>query len=156
MSAVADVQAGTVHATVEIAAPPESVFRALTDPGELPRWWGNPDVYQTHDWKLDLRPGGRWSCQARSAEGTGEVRGEVLAVEPPRLLEYTWEASWEQYKQSIVRYTLEKVPGGTRLSLLHRGLASDESTRGHAEGWTQVLGWLANRFAGTQAARSSA
>jgi uncharacterized protein YndB with AHSA1/START domain len=37
MTAVADVQAGTVHATVEIAAPPESVFRALTDPGELPR-----------------------------------------------------------------------------------------------------------------------
>jgi uncharacterized protein YndB with AHSA1/START domain len=156
MTAVADVQAGTVHATVEIAAPPESVFRALTDPGELPRWWGSPEVYQTHDWKVDLRPGGKWSCQARSPEGTGEVRGEVLAVEPPRLLEYTWEPSWEQYKQSIVRYTLEKVPGGTRLSLFHRGLVSEESIRGHTEGWTQVLGWLASRFAGSQAARSSA
>jgi uncharacterized protein YndB with AHSA1/START domain len=154
MTAVADVQAGTVHATVEIAATPEAVFRALTDPQELPRWWGSAELYQTHDWTLDLRPGGRWSCQARSAEGTGEVRGEVLAVEPPRLLEYTWEPSWEQYKQSIVRYTLEKVPGGTRLSLYHRGLASEESTRGHGEGWTRVLGWLVERLA--HAVRSSA
>ena len=31
MTSVADVQAGTVHASGEIAAPPESVVRALTD-----------------------------------------------------------------------------------------------------------------------------
>ena len=155
MTAVADVQAGTVRATVEIAAPPEAVFRALTDPGELARWWGSPDVYRTEDWKVDLRPGGKWSCQARSPEGSSEVRGEYLAVEPPRLLEYTWEPSWEQYRKSIVRYTLEKVPGGTRLSLQHRGLVSEESTRGHAEGWTRVLGWLVERLAVSSAARRS-
>ena len=67
MTAVADVQARTVHATVEIAAAPDAVFRALTDPDELARWWGSPELYQTHDWNLDLRPGGKWSCQARSA-----------------------------------------------------------------------------------------
>ena len=156
MTAVADVQARTVHATVEIAATPDAVFRALTDPDELARWWGSPELYQTHDWKLDLRPGGRWSCQARSAEGTGEVRGEVLAVDPPRLLEVSWEPSWEEYKRSIIRYTLEKVPGGTRLDLFHRGLPSEESTKGHGEGWTRVLGWLVERLAGTGAARSSA
>jgi uncharacterized protein YndB with AHSA1/START domain len=149
------VQAGTVRASVEIAASPEAVFRALTDPGELARWWGSPELYQTHDWGLDLRPGGKWSCQARSAQGFGEVRGEYLAVDPPRLLEYTWEPSWEQYKQSIVRCTLEAVPGGTRVSLLHRGLAGD-SSRDHAEGWTRVLGWLVGHFGGPRAVRSSA
>ena len=153
MTAVADAQAGTVHATVEIAATPDAVFRALTDPDELPRWWGSPDLYRTHDWKLGLRPGGKWSCQARSAQGTGEVRGEVLAVEPPTLLEYTWEPSWEEYKRSVVRYTLEKVPGGTRLTLFHRGLVSEESTRSHSEGWTRVLGWLVERLAGARATR---
>jgi uncharacterized protein YndB with AHSA1/START domain len=156
MTAVADVQAGTIHATVEIAAAPAAVFRALTDPDELPRWWGRPELYRTHDWKMDLRPGGKWSCQATSAQGGGEVRGEIVAVEPPRVLEYSWEPSWEQYRRSIVRYTLEKVPGGTRLSLHHRGLVSEESARGHAEGWTRVLGWLVERLAGTRAARPSA
>jgi uncharacterized protein YndB with AHSA1/START domain len=156
MTAVADVKGGIVRATVEIAASPETVFRALTDPAELARWWGSPDLYQTHDWKLDLRPGGKWSCQAHSAEGTGEVRGEVLAVEPPRLLEYTWEPSWEQFQQSVVRYTLQAVPGGTRLDLLHRNLPSEDSLRGHADGWTRVLGWLVAQLAGTHPARSSA
>jgi len=156
MTAVADVQAGTVRATVEIAAPPEAVFRALTDPGELARWWGSPDLYQTEDWKVDLRPGGSWSCQARSAEGSSEVRGQYLAVEPPRLLEYTWEPSWEQYRQTVIRCTLEPVPGGTRVSVLHRGFTAEESTRGHADGWTRVLGWLAGRFGGPLSARASA
>lgn len=149
MTAVADVQAGLVRATVEIGAPPEAVFRALTDPAELPRWWGSPEMYRTDDWKVDLRPGGRWSCQARSPQGDSEVRGEYLAIEPPRLLEYTWEPSWEEYRQTIIRCTLEAIPGGTRVSVVHRGITAGESATGHAEGWTRVLGWLAGRFAGT-------
>ena len=120
MTAVADVQAGTVHATVEIAAAPDAVFRALTDPAELPRWWGTPELYQTHDWKMDLRPGGKWSCQARSAEGPGEVRGEVLAVDPPRLLEYTWEPSWEEYRKSIESDHVMWVRIGARMPPLAR------------------------------------
>ena len=111
MTAVADVQAGLVRATVEIAAAPEAVFRALTDPTELPRWWGSPELYRTDDWKVDLRPGGKWSCQARSPQGDSEVRGEYLAIEPPRLLEYTWEPAWEQYRQTIIRCTLRGDPG---------------------------------------------
>ena len=110
-----------MRASVEIAAAPEAVFRALTDPTELPLWWGSADVYRTHDWKVDLRPGGKWSCQARSPQGDSEVRGEYLAIEPPRLLEYTWEPSWEQYRQTIIRCTLEPIPGGTRVSASSTG-----------------------------------
>jgi uncharacterized protein YndB with AHSA1/START domain len=149
MTAVADVQTGVVRASVEIAAPPEAVFRALTDPAELPCWWGSADMYRTHDWKVDLRQGGKWSCQARSPQGDSEVRGEYLAIEPPRLLEYTWEPSWEQYRQTIIRCTLEPIPGGTRVSVVHRGFTAGESAQGHADGWNRVLGWLAGRFAGT-------
>ncbi len=108
-------------------------------------------MYRTDDWKVDLRPGGKWSCQARSPQGDSEVRGEYLAIEPPRLLEYTWEPSWEQYRQTIIRCTLEAIPGGTRVSVVHRGFTAGESATGHAEGWTRVLGWLAGRFAGTHA-----
>jgi uncharacterized protein YndB with AHSA1/START domain len=154
-TALVDVQGGTVRASVEIAAPPERVFRALTEPGELAAWCGSPDEYRTHDWKVDLRPGGRWSCQARSAEGGGEVRGEYVAVEPPRLLEYTWEPSWEQYRQTIVRCTFEAVPGGTRVSLVHRGFAAGESAQGHADAWTRVLAWLAGRFGESRPASAS-
>lgn len=38
--ALADLEAGRLFATVDIAAPAERVFRALTDPAELLQWWG--------------------------------------------------------------------------------------------------------------------
>ena len=41
--AVADLSDGIILATVEVAAAAERVFRALTDPNEIPRWWGSAD-----------------------------------------------------------------------------------------------------------------
>ena len=73
MTAVADVQTGVVRASVEIAAPPEAVFRALTDPTELPRWWGSADAYRTNDWKVDLRPGRQ--VELPGPEPAGRLRG---------------------------------------------------------------------------------
>ena len=45
--ALADVNGGIILAEVEIAAPPERVFRALTQSDEIVRWWGSPDAYRT-------------------------------------------------------------------------------------------------------------
>ena len=156
MTAVADVQARTVHATVEIAAAPEAVFRALTDPDELARWWGSPELYETHDWKLDLRPGGKWSCQARSPEGPGQVRGEVLAVDSTPAPRVHLGAELGGVQEEHRPLHAGEGARGTRLSLFHRGLRSEESTHGHAEGWTRVLGWLVGRLARARAVQSSA
>ena len=52
--AVIDLERSTVHATVEIAAPPARVFRALTTPAQLAAWWGQPGMYTTSDWQLVL------------------------------------------------------------------------------------------------------
>lgn len=38
--ATADTEEGTINVVADIAAPPEAVFRALTDPNELAQWWG--------------------------------------------------------------------------------------------------------------------
>jgi uncharacterized protein YndB with AHSA1/START domain len=145
-TAVADVAAGTIHAVVDIAAPPERVFRALTDPGELAAWWGSPETYHTFDWSIDLRPGGAWSCRARNAGAVdiSTVRGEYRVVEPPHLLEYTWLASWEEFAPSTVRIEIAPSPLGSRLTLLHRGrFAREEAYAGFAQGWTRVLDWMA-------------
>ena len=45
--AIADVSSGVILATVSIAAPPERVFRAITEPGEIVRWWGSDELYRT-------------------------------------------------------------------------------------------------------------
>ena len=44
--AVADLTEGTILATVEIGAPIENVFRALTSGDEITQWWGSPKMYR--------------------------------------------------------------------------------------------------------------
>jgi uncharacterized protein YndB with AHSA1/START domain len=150
MTAVTDAALGVVRAVVEVAAPPEKVWRALTDPKELEVWWGSGDAYQTFDWKSDLRPGGGRSCRARAPgrEELSTVEGEYVTVEPPRLLEFTWRASWDPHGETRVRMELDPVPAGTRVTVIHSGFGEDaKRTGGYADGWTRVLGWLSARMA---------
>jgi uncharacterized protein YndB with AHSA1/START domain len=150
MTGVTDAALGVVRAVMEVAASPERVWRALTDPKELEAWWGASDMYQTFDWKSDLRPGGERSCQARSPQSKdlSTVKGEYVAVDPPKLLEFTWLASWEPGSTPTrVRIELDAVPKGTRVTVVHSGFGAGEQKRvgGYTDGWNRVLGWLAGR-----------
>ena len=84
MTAVADVQAGTVRATVEIAASPETVFRALTDPGELARWFQWPHGRDQQAGIIRHAPGHRdhvhvrFACAAHDRECAPDRRGTEL------------------------------------------------------------------------------
>jgi len=53
-----------------IAAPPARVFEAITDPNQVPRWWGQQGMYRITEWKGDVRPGGKWSSVGVSADGS--------------------------------------------------------------------------------------
>jgi uncharacterized protein YndB with AHSA1/START domain len=142
--AVADLSAGTVLATVDIEAPAERVFRALSDPEELVAWWGSPDTYQAHRWDSDFRVGGKWRVEGRSAAGAPySVFGEFLEIAPPRRLVQTWTYDWEQNAPPTrLTYVLDDIPGGTRLTVRHEGFATREGSSSHGAGWERVLGWL--------------
>jgi len=121
--AVAETTDGVILATTEIAAPPERVFRALTSPEEIVKWWGSDETYRTTTATGDLRVGGKWRSEGKSADGQAfYVEGEYVEIDPPRTLVQTWRA---------------------RVTVKHEGFAGrPESCRGHAEGWQRVLGWL--------------
>ncbi len=70
-----------VVSEIHIAAPPERVFRALTDGGELyQRWFTNPEC-PVKRWEMDARPGGRY----RYATEKGNMRvNQVSEFEMPR------------------------------------------------------------------------
>lgn len=146
MTVATDAALGVVRAVMEVAASPEKVFRALTDPKELEQWWGSDEVYRTFDWVSDLRPGGERSCQARSPgrEELSTVKGEYVVIQPPKLLEFTWLASWEPGSSpSNVRIELDPVPAGTRVTVVHSGLGKEKKRAdGYGDGWGRVLGWL--------------
>src|SRR6185436_12403572 len=87
--------AGTILATVDIAAPPERVFRALTT-DEITRWWGSDELYRTTAYTADLRVGGRWRSEGTGRDGTAfAVEGEFLAIDAPRTLVQSWRPSWD-------------------------------------------------------------
>jgi uncharacterized protein YndB with AHSA1/START domain len=143
--AVADVTEGLILARVDIAAPPERVFRALSS-AEVTAWWGAADQYRTTHWQGDVRPGGQWSTRGVSADGSEfGVGGEYLVVDPPHLLVHTWVAPWDGNHVTRVTYRLEAVDGGTRVTLRHEGFAGRAaSCDQHCEGWERVLGWLSD------------
>jgi len=90
-----------VTAEIFIAAPPARVFEAITDPNQMPKWWGQKDIYRITEWKADLRPGGKWSSVGVSVDGTSfRVEGEYLEVHPPRLLVHTWGRQLERPAQN--------------------------------------------------------
>lgn len=128
-SAAGDV----VRAVVEIAAPPEEVFHAITDPHELAAWLGGgpndesataPAPWQAPAPTASVVPGQPWRTPALAPDGTiGSVGGEYLLVNPPRRLESTWRASWDDFAPSTVRFDLVPVDvdgaPGTRLTVTH-------------------------------------
>ena len=122
---------------VFIAAPPARVFEALTDPKQVPRWWGHQNMYRITEWKADVRPGGKWSSIGVGVDGTSfRVDGEYLEVDPPRLLTHTWISSYSNNLETVVRWELEptevhglhpsgpkKAGTGTLLKIRHHGFA---------------------------------
>ena len=114
----------TVHAIIDVAAPPARVFAALTEPAQLEAWWGSDETFRTHDWELVPAAGERWRARTTDAAGNpGTVEGEVRVADAPHTLELTWEASWDEAGPTIVRWELMPaiVHGrpGTRVIVTH-------------------------------------
>jgi len=132
-----------VLAEVHIAAPPQRVFEALTDPFQIVRWWGETGKYRHTRVESDLKPGGAWRGEGHDANGEKfHVEGEYVEVDPPRLLVYTWTASWENFK-TTVRFDLKAVDGGTLVNLRHSGFAAKPEISTHySGGWPTVLAWM--------------
>lgn len=119
---VCDDSPRVVRTVVEIAAPPERVFDALTDARELADWWGG-DESRVVDSEADARPGGAWQVRTANRDGTEQTfGGEYRVVDPPHHLEQTWQSS-DDAEPSVVRYDLEplEIDGtdGTRLTVTH-------------------------------------
>ena len=147
----------TVVAEIFIAAPPARVFQAISDPAQLPKWWGQSGLYHIVKSTMDVRPGGTWRSDGIGADGQSfHVEGEYLEVDPPRLLVHTWISSYSGSLKTVVRWELEaqivnalhptgprKSGTGTLVRVTQAGFAGDlANATSHGEGWKRVLGWL--------------
>lgn len=143
--AIADAAAGEIVATVEIAAPPERVFEALTSE-DIAGWWVRPGVFDTTEWTGDVRVGGRWRSAGLARGRPYVLEGEYLAVEPPRRLIHTWHLAGTPQAHSTVEFLLDPIPGGTRITLRHSGITSRDSCMANLAGWETSFAKLIERF----------
>jgi uncharacterized protein YndB with AHSA1/START domain len=70
------------------------------------------------------------------------VEGEYVEVDSPRLLVYSWVASWTGDVKTTVRWDLEPVEKGTLLRIRHGGLSAHPEVAHSYRGWPRMLGWL--------------
>ena len=131
-----------------IAARPSVVFDALTTPEGIASWWG-PDDGPVLFAQSDARVGGRYRVRFRMLDGTEhESSGEYLEVEKPRRLVMSWR--WVEGGggpgESRLEFHLRPIGEGTELTLVHAQLPTDESARGHEQGWSGALDKLERRF----------
>ena len=140
----------SIVAEVEVDAPPQRVFKALTDQGELVRWFTDAK-HPVHRWEIDARPGGRFRyfvddvTAALHKVSPFECHGEILEFDPPRLLVYTWIASWhaDKARRTVVRWELEPTQGGTHVKVTHSGLANEQAAfKDYSSGWLDVVKML--------------
>jgi uncharacterized protein YndB with AHSA1/START domain len=119
-----------------IRAPRETVFAYFTDSNRWAAWWGAGST-------IDSAPGGRMLI--RYPNGV-EVAGEVLAVNPPSSIAFTYGyRNGQPIPEGGSRVTihLAEENGGTRLELKHE--FSEAAVRDHhVQGWRYQLSVFAN------------
>lgn len=83
---------------------------------------GSSDTYRVTRWMGDVRPGGRWRSEGVSADGTAfAVGGDILEVDPHSLLVQTWRCEEKPGDVTPVRYRIDAISGGSRLTSGTRG-----------------------------------
>jgi uncharacterized protein YndB with AHSA1/START domain len=128
----------TIVQEITINAPATKIFEALTDPERRKVWWGIEGRFQATHAESDLRIGGRWKMSGTGFGRGFTVEGEYRAIEPPRLLAFTWRPSWQPgASETLVRFELAEAHGVTTVRLTHSGL-SPEGLEAH-QGWAQIL-----------------
>jgi uncharacterized protein YndB with AHSA1/START domain len=139
-----------IIAQIEIAAPPERVFQALTDAGQLKRWFTDP-ACPVKLWEMDARLGGRYRYATEKGSivvnnvSEFECHGEILECDPPRVLVYTWIANWhdDAKRSTVVRWELTPKAGGTLVKVTHSGLTHLPIARkDYTGGWPGVVEML--------------
>jgi len=144
----------TIEREVLIEAPAGVVWRTITEPDQIARWFADKV-------ELDLRPGGDGILVFEDKANTRPFTAPlvVVAVEPPRRFAFRWahpdgEAPGPG-NSVLVEFTLiEEGSERTRLRVTETGLdtigwADEDKARyvtEHRNGWAEKLGWLEGLF----------
>jgi uncharacterized protein YndB with AHSA1/START domain len=138
-----------IDRAVEIQAPPERVWRALTDASELAEWM---QVQLDRQFAVGHEV---WMTSTNAAYAGHRFRVHIVEMTPPRRLVWKWHpgevdpnVDYSKEPQTIVTFTLEASGRGTKLSVAETGfdeisLARRAKVYGdNVQGWVEVVALL--------------
>jgi uncharacterized protein YndB with AHSA1/START domain len=128
----------TTSTTIQIGAPIERVWHALTTPEEIQRWFFG--VQTESEWREGSAIVHRGEYRGRAYED----KGEIVRIEPPTLLVHThWSdvsgLPDEPGHYQRVTWSLEEHDGGTLLTVSEENLPSQDAKRASEQSWPQAL-----------------
>lgn len=118
----------------EFAHPPTKIWRALTETGLIEQWLMKSDFAPAvgHQFHFRAEPNPHWN---------GVTACEVLVVEAPTRLVYTWnstgENDGENALRTVVTWSLTPVDGGTMVRMEQSGFraSQEHNLKGAKYGW---------------------
>ena len=131
----------TVSLDFELTGPIERVWHALTDSATISKWM----FFETNDFQPVV--GHKFQLRGKPGAGGWNVDCEVLDVDKPHRLSYTWEApgfSGAPHRTTVTWTLTEAANGVTKLHLEQSGFASDakQEIGGAKYGWSAMIGQL--------------
>lgn len=144
---------------LDLDADPDTVWRALTDPTEIVRWFATealvvPGEGGSLEWAWE--PGGRWPHRISGWEPGRRLTLAQLADRPFDLNGEPVDPSLAEPRQIAIEFTLAPRAGAdgqtaTRLRIVHSGFGTgqawDDELDGISNGWSYELGGLAHYLA---------
>ena len=127
-----------------LPASPAEVYAAWTTPETL-RLFMCPGDKTALLVEADVRVGGSFRIVMRGDRDM-EHRGEYRILEPGRRLVFTWASPATGWQPTLVTIELLPHEDGTRLVLVHEGLATDDVRGRHRQGWTSIVEKLAHHI----------
>ena len=146
-----------IDMTIEIQAPPEPVFRALTNADELGTWFRvtiEGEISVGNDvWMTSVQPehaGLRWPVR-------------IVELTPPHRVIWHWHpgegdpaVDYAREPRTTVTFTLEPSGQGTRVTVSETGfdqISLPRRAKVHADnsqGWTEVMVWIQQYVEGSR------
>jgi len=141
--------ANRIDRTIEIGAPVERVWKALTTADQLSAWFRvsieGPLTPGSHVWMKSTDP--------QYAGMRFQVR--IVEADPPRRFVWEWHpgavdptVDYDREPWTRVTFVLEPAAGGTRVTLSETGFDQISLARrakvfeDNSQGWAEVLQWL--------------
>lgn len=110
--------------------PIRDVWEIITTQAYLSQW------LMPGNFKAELGHSYIFNCEPNDTCGDGKVYGEVLEVNPPHSITFTWNSK-DVSQETVVEFKLEESSDGVCFNILHKGFATkdQDAIDAHTTGW---------------------